>query len=1433
MRTSTLKLSILAFILCLSFSSNAQQTSYYNYNYPWTFGINGGLAWQYSDVNGGAGYGLGIDLAKRLGGNEGSWFALDARGRLSFLRHYGQGSERFYDLNNSDFSALSPFRVDNGGVGYAFHNHQTTMGELDLEGVITLNRLRERTGWTVQLFGGIGIGLYDVTTDLDNGSGFYDYSIIDTTQSRSRSQIRRDIRDLRNRTYEASASGFEDGIRGTIMPSLGLGVGYQFTPRFSLGLEHKGTWTQADNLDGVIDQSSNRPDDVHHYTSLYMRWTLGEKKGREPIIDVTAPNRSPYTTQVATGSIRANIRNVSRRSGVTVRLNGQRIDYFDFNTATEEFFLTAPLVQGQNTVTINAQNDYGSDEESVVFIYEYRNPNPNPRPNPNPNPNPTPAQNPPVVEMTSPRNCPFTTNSNTVQIEATVRNVSNKNDVQFTVNGNNINDFRLSRNKVTATVNLQNGNNYIEITGRNDRGQVNDNCTIIYNQPELPRITFLSPTRSPYTVTEDDYSVRARIENVDNNKNIELRVNGKSEPFSFKNGELGSLIDLNVGANTVEISAYNDAGTDEASTIIVFEKQNQPAPAPNVNITSPSKNPQNTDNSTISIKANTSNVDNKGQITFKVNGSNKAFNFKNGQINATVNLVEGNNRVDILVNTNGGKANDFVNIIYKKSTPPVSNPPKVTIKTPNTNPYTSKISSTLVTATVTGVTNKSDIRFVINGQSISKFSYSTGSNLLKATVNLKQGSNTFEIIATNNGGTDKADGTVVYKPETKKQPPVITMLNPTNNPHTTTSGIVNLKAKVQYISGRNDVTLKVGGVTNNSFSYKNGIVALQLDVPKAGTTVEITATNVDGQDKESVKLLYKGQPTVQKPVIKITRPAKSPYTSVKPSYRVEATVTNVTDKNNITVKIGSKSIRNFTYTNNIVKVLLTIPSGGTTVQITAENTGGSDTKSVRLNYNKPKQPPVITMITPKKSPYTSTTSIITLKAKIQYIRSRNDISVTINGQSNSGFTFSGETLTMPMDIAKNGSTVVITATNADGQDKETVVINYNKPVVKPTVKFTNPSRSPFVAKGQNFTVYATVTGVTAKNNVTVKVDGKGMTNFKYSAGKITIPLKLKNGSTRVDVTANNNDGSDTKSVVLNYTQPKQPPVITMITPKKSPYVASSPIMTMKAKVQYVSGRNNIQVTINGQSYSGFTFSGETFTMPMDIAKNGSTVVITATNADGQDKETVKVTYTIPVPKPTVTIRVPEKTVVNTTNATEKLTVIATNTTSKNQVKIKVNNVNFTNFAYNNGIVTANLPVKVGKNTVLITVENSGGKASKTLTINRSNATVKPSQNNVATAKPTINYLSPKKNGVVITNSDFAVRAKVTGITSKANVTVKVNGKLVKSFTYSSKKQIVRVKDGLVNGKNTIIIVAKNAKGVTTKSTTFTLKATVSKEPSDN
>lgn len=1254
MRTSTLKLGFFTLLMCLGLSAFAQQNSHYNYNYPWTFGLNGGLEWQYSDVNGGAGYGFGMDLAKRIGGNPNSWFAFDLRGRLELARQYGQGYSRVYNVK--DFSALSNATtgVDYSGLGYAFHNHQTTMGALDLEGVITLNRLRERTGWVVQGFGGIGVGLYNTMIDQTDGTSIYDYTTIDTTQSKG--AIRRDIRALRDRVYETEGSGFENGIRGAIMPSLGLGVGYQFTPRFSLGLEHKATWAMADNLDAVIDQTSAQPNDVHHYTSLYLRWTLGEDKGKEPMIEVTAPNRSPYTVQVATGSIRADIKNVSRRSDVSVNLNGQRIDYFDFNTATEEFFLTVPLVGGQNTVTIYAQNEYGSDEASVVFIYEFQNNNGggnngggNNGGNNN-NPTPTPNQNPPQVDITTPRNNPFSTDNNTIEIEATINNVADRNSINYTVNGYRNTNFNYSGRRFTSTVTLQEGNNVIEISATNSRGEVRDARTIVYTKPviQAPKIAFTNPNRNPFETSDASFNVNASIQNVDNQSNISFVVNNKSTNFDFKNGVLSSGITLQEGANVIKISANNEGGTDDASTTIVYKKKNVQVAAPKVTITTPNGNPFNTDKGQVTVYAAIENVNAKNEITFKVNGTTQVFNYSNGKFNADVNLMEGNNTLEVAANNAGGNASDFINVFYRKANVAA---PKVTVTTPTANPLVTFGQTEVITAVITGINSQNDIVFKLNGSPNAKFSYSTSSNIFKATVGLNQGENTFEIIATNAGGTDKGEGKIVYKPQISAQPPVITVLNPAKSPYTETNAFTNVQAKIENVAVRDDITLTVNGKPNSSFGYKNNILAVQLNLADGANTVVITATNGDGKDTKSVVINYNPQPTVQKPIVNIVSPSESPYASNTPAYTVQANIQNVTDKNDVTVKIGGKAVTNFTFVKGNLKYAATIPNGSMTVEISAENTAGSDSKTVVLNYNQPKQPPVITMINPAKSPATSTQPFIELKAKIQYVKSRNDITLYVDGNPVPGFTFVNEILTYQMDIPGNGSKIEITATNTDGQDKKTTVVNYVAPAAKPTI----------------------------------------------------------------------------------------------------------------------------------------------------------------------------------------TLRVPTSTNVTTTNATEPLSVIIGNIASKNELQVTLNGAALKtyNFDANNGLLTASLSLKTGPNVLIVKATNTGGTATQNINFNLKVAdVVKPDVNSNEVKptgeKPTIVFLSPSKTNTTVTTKQYTVKAKVTNVTKKEDVVIKLNGKVVNGYSYNAANGNLNFKTDLVAGNNTIIIVANNANGATTQTTVVKLDETTPK-----
>lgn len=112
------------------------------------------------------------------------------------------------------------------------------MGELGLEGVLTFNRLRERTGIVFSLFGGIGLDLYSTRTDQLTAGQKYNYLTI--SPENSKKTVLADLKDVRDGIYESPADGFTDNsLKAGLMPGAGFELGYQVAPRFVIGIGHK------------------------------------------------------------------------------------------------------------------------------------------------------------------------------------------------------------------------------------------------------------------------------------------------------------------------------------------------------------------------------------------------------------------------------------------------------------------------------------------------------------------------------------------------------------------------------------------------------------------------------------------------------------------------------------------------------------------------------------------------------------------------------------------------------------------------------------------------------------------------------------------------------------------------------------------------------------------------------------------------------------------------------------------------------------------------------------------------------------------------------------------------------------------------------------------------------------------------------------------
>ncbi|MFN7119155.1 MAG: hypothetical protein ACK4TA_20320, partial [Saprospiraceae bacterium] len=426
MKTIYMTLILLGFAL---FAQAQQSTSTLTPGY-WTFGINGGWAYQSSDIKAQFnGFGLGATLGKNLYYRPGAPLAFDLRGRLLFTQQYGLDALRSYNITNNtavngsrDLNYLTYPNELQEPRGFIFANHKTTTAELALEGLLTLNQLRERTGVHVGLFGGIGLDWFRAKTDQADFSGkeyFEGYASLKDNQPTS--LIRRELQNILDGDYETIADGNNTGGSVKFMPSLGIELGYQITPKFLVYGGHRTTFSGTDALDG--QPYENLRNDLYHYTNFGLRWTIDpqndEPLARKPEIDIIAPFGSPYTTNSAVVTVIADIRHVNSAADVECLVNGRSVP-FDYKNG--RFSVNANLNMGNNDVIIIARNEAGQARRNVIIAYKNQIID-------------QPIVKAPVIRITNPGYNNYRTEESNFIIKAIIENVQSAQEVVFTVNG--------------------------------------------------------------------------------------------------------------------------------------------------------------------------------------------------------------------------------------------------------------------------------------------------------------------------------------------------------------------------------------------------------------------------------------------------------------------------------------------------------------------------------------------------------------------------------------------------------------------------------------------------------------------------------------------------------------------------------------------------------------------------------------------------------------------------------------------------------------------------------------------------------------------------------------------------------------------------------------------------------------------------------------
>jgi len=273
----------------------------------------------------------------------------------------------------------------------------------------------------------------------------------------------------------------------------------------------------------------------------------------------------------------------------------------------------------------------------------------------------------PTVKITTPSNNTSTENE-TANVRATLKNVSNKNDITFKLNGKRVTTFNYQGGTFSANIKLRKGKNKIQIKASNQDGNDSDKVTVRYQPKTIakPVIKFISPRRPGSTAKKKKMTARASVKNVNSRDQIQVSFNGRLVNFTFddRRQEVSIPVNLKGGTNKISITATNDGGRATAETTMKWkDKPTSSIIKPTitiVSVSSPTANPFNPNVSGSTIIATVSSVTKKSEISISHNGkqiSDFTFDARSGRVTVSIQLAnDGANKVKFKATNRAGSS---------------------------------------------------------------------------------------------------------------------------------------------------------------------------------------------------------------------------------------------------------------------------------------------------------------------------------------------------------------------------------------------------------------------------------------------------------------------------------------------------------------------------------------------------------------------------------------------------------------------------------------------------------------------------------------------------------------------------------------------------------------------------------------------------------
>ncbi len=1122
---------LVTFAIFLTTDLTAQQTTPQDRQQgDYIFGINGGAAYQQSDVATDlSGFGFGLTYGKNLIYAPHSPFSLDVRSRFQVARSFGTDIRPALGITRND--ALNGEKTldysGESGDGLVYANHKTNQVELGMEGVLTLNGLREATGLGISFTGGVGVNWYQAKIDQRDANGLYadGYSQIDAGGAKPFNLAQ--LESLRDGEYETLADGFGPAGKIGIMPSLGVELDYDLTNNLAVGLGHRMTFSGTDLLDGQQWTNANAltgNNDRLHYTSLGLKYRFNQKntpkKNRQPIIELIEPYGSGLSTRKALVPIKANISRVDNPFDVYLTVNGEEQR---FNFSNHKLAGQIRLKAGENKIVITANNAAGTTKEVLFLTYEKD----------------TPKSvdvidfGTPEIIFTTPAYDNEKTTENRVKVRAKVRLVENKSAIVLSVNGQKERfDFDTGIGVLEAVVDLREGTNTIEIKAKNRSGEQRITRTIYRALPiAFPTVNFTSPTYNNAKVDNRLATIKVNLQHIAQSSDIQLIVNGNNEPnfyFDYQNGQLKADIELSAGSNKIEVIARNKRGEARDQRTINYERRYTPTVRrPRVTMNAPQYRESTTREELVVIHATVENIFSKTDIRLTNNGLSIYdfdFNPNTGILRHNLYLRAGINQVLIEAQNEAGRADASAVINFEVPLPPPPPPPVIII--PNVDIYQPRRNDVFeeraitIKANLSGVLNKRDIEFRVNREDCLDFRFNPSNGNFRAKVDLRAGENIIAIKVNNPNGTDRQRITVFHE---RPHAPIIQLRTPDFT--TTDKKEIRLKATIQHIDNKRDLQIFLGNQVVSDYRFKDNKLEANLRLREGKNRIEIIATNKYGATREVKNVDYY---LPQPPSITLDK-IRDNQTFKTSRIEFAATVKNVTKRKDAKLFVNGVLAENSSLDGDYFTVPVRLKEGRNTLIFKVNNEYGKEEVNLQVNYLRARKATITFVSHEDKAEVRE--DRIKVKATLKHVNDKDDLQLTVNNQS-TNFDFSRGTLSSTLKLKKGRNIIRVVANSNNVSVEEVLTLNYRPVVAKPSIQFVSKNSQTQQMRER---VTASIKNVGRNSDLRVTINGNTFNDFDFNNGKLVATIPLKLGSNKLKVIAKNEGGSTEKSITITRT----------------------------------------------------------------------------------------------------------------------------------------------------------------------------------------------------------------------------------------------------------------------------------------------------------